>query len=210
MKKIKEEIINNYKLLLELGYNIGAEGNISIKDGEDIYITPSGVDIINLTKEKIAIVDLKGKPKNKIKPSSEIDLHLLLYKERNELSSIVHCHSNWASILSCLRVNILSFHYMVAEFGGYDIKCSKYATFGTKKLAKFVVNSAKNRNGCLIANHGQVAFGENLEKTFEFSQALEKLSKQYYFCILSKKLKKLNKKEMSEVLKLFPSYKSKD
>ena len=158
MKKIKEEIINNYKLLLELGYNIGAEGNISIKDGEDVYITPSGVDIRNLTKGKIAIVDLKGNPKNRIKPSSEIDLHLLLYKERNELSSIVHCHSNWASILSCLRVNILSFHYMVAEFGGDDIKCSKYATFGTKKLAKFVVNSAKNRNGCLIANHGPVSY----------------------------------------------------
>ena len=210
MKKIKEEIINNYKLLLELGYNIGAEGNISIKDGEDVYITPSGVDIRNLTKEKIAIVDLKGNPKNRIKPSSEIDLHLLLYKERNELSSIVHCHSNWASILSCLRVNILSFHYMVAEFGGDDIKCCKYATFGTKKLAKFVVNSAKNRNGCLIANHGQICFGNNIKEAMHFSQALEKLSKQYYFCILSKKLKKLNKKEMNEVLKIFPSYKSKD
>ena len=210
MKKIKEEIINNYKLLLELGYNIGAEGNISIKDGEDVYITPSGVDIRNLTKEKIAIVDLKGNPKNRIKPSSEIDLHLLLYKERNELSSIVHCHSNWASILSCLRVNILSFHYMVAEFGGDDIKCSKYATFGTKKLAKFVVNSAKNRNGCLIANHGQICFGKNIKEAMHFPQALEKLSKQYYFCILSKKLKKLNKKEMNEVLKIFPSYKSKD
>ena len=74
MKKIKEEIINNYKLLLELGYNIGAEGNISIKDGEDVYITPSGVNIRNLTKEKIAIVDLKGNPKNRIKPSSEIDI----------------------------------------------------------------------------------------------------------------------------------------
>ena len=210
MKKIKEEIINNYKLLLELGYNIGAEGNISIKDGEDVYITPSGVDIRNLTKEKIAIVDLKGNPKKRIKPSSEIDLHLLLYKERNELSSIVHCHSNWASILSCLRVNILSFHYMVAEFGGDDIKCSKYATFGTIKLAKFVVNSAKNRNGCLIANHGQICFGKNIKEAMHFSQALEKLSKQYYFCILSKKLKKLNKKEMNEVLKIFPSYKSKD
>ena len=149
-------------------------------------------------------------PKNRIKPSSEIDLHLLLYKERNELSSIVHCHSNWASILSCLRVNILSFHYMVAEFGGDDIKCSKYATFGTKKLAKFVVNSAKNRNGCLIANHGQICFGKNIKEAMHFSQALEKLSKQYYFCILSKKLKKLNKKEMNEVLKIFPSYKSKD
>ena len=147
MKKIKEEIINNYKLLLELGYNIGAEGNISIKDGEDVYITPSGVDIRNLTKEKIAIVDLKGNPKNRIKPSSEIDLHLLLYKERNELSSIVHWHSNWASILSCMRQQIKKFHYMIAEFGGDDIKCSKYATFGTTKLANFVLEACRNRKG---------------------------------------------------------------
>ena len=210
MKRIQEEIISNYKLLLELGYNIGAEGNISIKDGEEIYITPSGVDIKDLTKEKIAIVDLKGNSKNDVKPSSEIDLHLLLYKERNEFSSIVHCHSNWASILSCLRINILSFHYMVAEFGGDDIKCSKYATFGTKKLAKYVVTSAKDRSGCLIANHGQICFGKNIKEAIHFSQALEKLSKQYYFCILSKKLKKLNRKEMNEVLNLFPTYKSKD
>ena len=152
-----------------MGYNIGAEGNISVKDGEDVYITPSGVDIRNLTKEKISIVDLKGNPKNRIKPSSEIHLHLLLYKERNELSSIVHCHSNWGIYSFLFKSKYLSFHYMVAEFGGYDIKCSKYATFGTKKLAKFVVNSAKNRNGCLIANHGQICFGKNIKRLPFFS-----------------------------------------
>ena len=209
MKMIKETIIKNYNLLLKKGMNLGSEGNISIKYEEKIFITPSGIDIKNLKNENISVIDFEGNVKNGIKPSSELDLHLLIYKKRKEVSSIVHCHSDWASILSCMRQRIKRFHYMIAEFGGDDIKCSKYATFGTTQLANFVLSACRDRKGCLIANHGQISLGENIDEAIHLSLALEKLAKQYYFCLLSKNFKLLSSNEISNVLKKFAQYKSK-
>ncbi len=209
MKIIKEKIIKNYNFLFKKGMNLGSEGNISIKFEQKVYITPSGIDIKNLKTENISITDLEGKIKNGVKPSSEIDLHLLIYKKRTEINSIVHCHSNWATILSCMRKKIKKFHYMIAEFGGDDIKCSEYATFGTKKLANLVLSACRNRKGCLIANHGQICLGKNIDEAIHLSLALEKLAKQYYFCLLSKNFKLLTKKEISDVSKKFLFYKSK-
>ena len=209
MKSISRKIIETYKKHLDIGLNIGSEGNISIRENQKIHITPSGIDIKNLREEHISIVDLNGIKKNKIKPSSEVDLHLMLYQQREDVGAVVHCHSDWASILSCLRKNILQFHYMVAEFGGKDIKCAEYATFGTKKLAKNVIKAIKNRKGCLLANHGQICIGKNLEEASHLSIALEKLSKQYFFCLLSKKYKMLTDNDMKEVLESFSEYKFK-
>ena len=107
---------------------------------------------------------MNGKVLNNVKPSSEILLHLLIYKNFENIKAVVHCHSKWASILSCMRKNIPPFHYMVAEFGGRDIKCSKYATFGSEKLSKYVVNLLNNRKACLISNHGQITIGKALRK----------------------------------------------
>jgi L-fuculose-phosphate aldolase len=209
MKSIGLQIIETYKKHLDMGLNIGSEGNISIRDNQKVYITPSGIDIKDLKEKHISVLDLDGIKNNKIKPSSEVDLHLMLYKNRDEIRSVVHCHSEWASILSCQRKDILQFHYMVAEFGGRDIKCAEYATFGTKKLAKNVLKAIKKRKGCLMANHGQICVGKNLEEASHLSIALEKLSKQYFFCLLSKNLKMLSDNEMKEVLKSFSNYKLK-
>ena len=154
-------------------------------------------------------MNLDGIKSSRTKPSSEVDLHLMLYKNEEDIGSVVHCHSDWASTLSCLRKDILQFHYMVAEFGGNDIKCAEYATFGTKKLAKNVLKAIKKRKGCLMANHGQICVGKNLEEASHLSIALEKLSKQYFFCLLSKKFKMLSDLEMKEVLKSFSGYKLK-
>ena len=131
----------------------------------------------------------------------------MIYKKRSEVNAIVHCHSNWASVISCLRQKIPSFHYMVAEFGGRDIRCSKYATFGSKKIAKNVFDASIKRKGCIIANHGQICFGFDLDEAFHLSLALEKLSKQFYFCLLTDKNKLLTKIEMNKVIKLFDTYK---
>ena len=96
---------------------------------------------------------------------------------------------------------------MVAEFGGRDIRCSKYATFGSKKIAKNVFDASIKRKGCIIANHGQICFGFDLDEAFHLSLALEKLSKQFYFCLLTDKNKLLTKIEMNKVIKLFDTYK---
>tara|TARA_B100000282_G_C31289770_1_gene290464 strand:- start:137 stop:436 length:300 start_codon:yes stop_codon:yes gene_type:complete len=98
---------------------------------------------------------------------------------------------------------------MVAEFGGNDIKCANYATFGSSQLAKNVVTAMKEREGCLLANHGQLAIGKNLQIAFNLAIALEKICKQFFFCSLSKQTKILENDEMGKILKLFKNYKIK-
>ena len=207
--RFKKEIIDASKYLLQLQFNIGSEGNISYRQKNEIYITPSGIKTSNLEPKDISKVDLNGKVLNKNKPSSEILLHSWIYRNHKDIRAVVHSHSKWASILSCMRISIPSFHYMVAEFGGNNIKCSKYATFGTEKLSKYVNKVLHKRKGCLIANHGQVTIGHNLEEAVDLSIALEKLSEQFYYLWITKQTKLLSDKEMRKIVKLFEDYKAK-
>ena len=209
MKNLKNDIVNTSKKTLDLGLNCGSEGNVSVRRKDTIFITPSGIETKILNETLISEVDINGNVKNNKKPSSEILMHLGIYRNRPEISAIVHCHSIWASILSCSRKKIPSFHYMVAEFGGNDIKCAEYATFGTRKLAKNVLKVLKERNGCLISNHGQLTIANNLNIALELAVSLEKLSKQYYFCSFLKNTKILSSKEMRKVMELFKDYKIK-
>ena len=207
--RFKKEIIDASKYLLQLQFNIGSEGNISYRQKNEIYITPSGIKTSNLEPKDISKVDLNGKVLNKNKPSSEILLHSGIYRNHKDIRAVVHSHSKWASILSCMRISIPSFHYMVAEFGGNNIKCSKYATFGTEKLSKYINEVLHKRKGCLIANHGQVTIGCNLEEAVDLSIALEKLSEQFYYLWVTKQTKLLSDKEMRKIVKLFEDYKAK-
>ena len=207
--RFKKEIVDASKHLLQLQFNIGSEGNISYRQKNEIYITPSGIKTSNLEPKDISKVDLNGKVLNKNKPSSEILLHSGIYRNHKDIRAVVHSHSKWASILSCMRISIPSFHYMVAEFGGNNIKCSKYATFGTEKLSKYVNKVLHKRKGCLIANHGQVTIGCNLEEAVDLCIALEKLSEQFYYLCITKQTKLLSDKEMRKIVKLFEDYKAK-
>ena len=207
--RFKKEIIDASKYLIQLQFNIGSEGNISYRQKNEIYITPSGIKTSNLEPKDISKVDLNGKVLNKNKPSSEILLHSWIYRNHKDIKAVVHSHSKWASILSCMRISISSFHYMVAEFGGNDIKCSKYATFGSEKLSKYVNKVLHKRKGCLIANHGQVTIGDSLEEAVDLSIALEKLSEQFYYLLITKQTKLLSNGEMRKIVKLFEDYKAK-
>ena len=209
MTNLKNDIVHASKKTLDLGLNFGSEGNVSVRRKDTVFITPSGIETDSLNESVISEVDINGHVKNNKKPSSEILMHLYIYRNRPEISSIVHCHSTWASILSCSRKKIPSFHYMVAEFGGNDIKCAEYATFGTRKLANNVLKVLKDRNGCLISNHGQLTIANNLKDALNLAVSLEKLSKQYYFCSFLKGNKILSGKEMHKVLELFKDYKVK-
>ena len=209
MTNLKNDIVRASKKTLDLGLNFGSEGNVSVRRKDTVFITPSGIETNSLNESLISEVHINGHVKNNKKPSSEILMHLYIYRNRPEISSIVHCHSIWASILSCSRKKIPSFHYMVAEFGGNDIKCAEYATFGTRKLANNVLKVLKDRNGCLISNHGQLTIANNLKDAVDLAFSLEKLSKQYYFCSFLKSNKILSGKEMNKVLELFKDYKVK-
>ena len=162
----------------------------------------------SLRIKDIVFVSLKGIfDKKKNKPSSEWRFHRDIYVNKKEARAIVHAHSTCATAVSSHQKSIPAFHYMVAVAGGEDLKCSKYATFGTKQLSKNINKALKNRSACLIANHGQVAFGNKLEKAFELAQEIENICHQYINALRIGIPKILSKKEMKIVLGKCKNYK---
>ena len=213
MSKLKLEVIKYSKKLNITNLSALRSGNISVrvkeKGVEGFYITPSGMKYSSLKPKDIVFVSLNGKyDKKKRKPSSEWRFHQDIYVNKKDSKAIVHANSVCATAVSTHQKNIPAFHYMVAVAGGEDIKCSKYATFGTKNLSRNIIKALKNRSACLIANHGQVAFGENLEKTFELAQEIENICHQYINTLRIGIPKILSKKEMRIILEKFKNYKT--
>ncbi|MAI85081.1 MAG: class II aldolase [Rickettsiales bacterium] len=206
--RLKKLIIENTQTLIDKNLNIGSEGNISQRTNDGFLITPSGVNPKNIKINQVSHISLNGDVNNKVKPSSEWGMHLKIYNKFNNVNSIVHTHSVYASVLSCSRENIPSFHYMIAEFGGKNVRCSKYAVFGSDEIGKNVLIALKNRKACLISNHGQITIGKSFEEAIQLAESLEKISKQFYLCKLLKNYKLLTSSEMDEVIDLFDDYKS--
>ncbi|MDB9743172.1 class II aldolase/adducin family protein [Pelagibacteraceae bacterium] len=212
MSKLKAEVIKYSKKLNITNLSALRSGNISVRAKEKgidgFYITPSGMKYSTLKIKDIVFVSLKGIfDKKKSKPSSEWRFHQDIYVNKKEAKAIVHAHSTCATAVSSHQKNIPAFHYMVAVAGGEDLKCTKYATFGTKELSRNILKALKNRSACLIANHGQVAFGNSLEKTFELAQEIENICHQYINALRIGIPKILSKKEMKIVLGKFKNYK---
>ena len=130
-----------------------------------------------------------------------------IYLNKKETKAIVHAHSSCATAISTHGKSIPAFHYMVAMAGGNDIKCAKYATYGTRELSKNILKALRQRNACLIGNHGQIAFSENLSKAFELAEEVENLSNQYITALKIGKPKILSSREMSKVLSKAKNYK---
>ena len=208
MRKIKAEIIKYSKMLNSRKLSALRSGNISARYKEGFLITPSGKKYSSLKTKDIVFVSLEGKFDNKKGiPSSEWQFHQDIYKNKKEAEAIVHAHSTNATAVSTHKRGIPSFHYMVAMAGGQDIKCAKYATFGTRDLSKNILKALKGRKACLIANHGQIAFEENLPKAFELAEEVENISLQYITSLKLGKPKILSKNEMKKVLSKAKNYK---
>ena len=212
MNKLKSEVIKYSKKLNITNLSALRSGNISVRVKEKgvngFYITPSGVKYSSLKPKDIVFVSLKGRfDKKKGKPSSELRFHQDVYVNKKDAEAIVHAHSTCATAVSTHNKSIPAFHYMVGVAGGNDIKCAKYATFGTRKLSKNILSALKNRCACLISNHGQIAFGKNLENAFELSQEVENICHQYINALRIGIPKILSKKEMKIVLGKMKNYK---
>ena len=188
-------------------------GNISLRGTEDdkegYLITPSGKKYETLKPEDIVFMGLNEDEKNDPtnKPSSEWRFHRDIYTNKKEAQAIVHAHSPHATAVSSHGKPIPPFHYMIALAGGDDIKCAEYATFGTEELSKNVIKALENRSACLMSNHGQVAFGKNLEDAFELAQEIENICHQYIIALRLGEPKILSLEEMKKVLDKAKNYK---
>ena len=208
MNKLKSEIIKFSKLLNSRKLSALRSGNISVRFKKGFFITPSGKKYSSLKNKDIVYVSLNGKFDKKLGiPSSEWKFHQDIYLKKEEANAIVHSHSTNATALSVHKKPIPAFHYMVALAGGNDIKCANYATYGTRKLSVNILKALKNRKACLISNHGQIAYDDNLSKAFELAEEVENLSLQYITALKIGKPKILSNVEMSKVLAKAKNYK---
>ncbi len=165
------------------GLNRGSSGNISVRVGGDMLITPSGVAYDALTPDMMGRMELSSDDENcegPMKPSSEWRFHRDLLRARPNLGAVVHTHAPFCTILAIARRPIPAIHYMMAAFGGSDIRVADYATYGTAELSAHVVKAMEGRKGCLLANHGMIVAGPDLTRAVWLAGELEALAHQHY------------------------------
>ena len=189
------------------GMNPGRSGNLSARVPGGFLITPSGAPYDTLHPDDLVFVDAEGGfGGGQGAPSSEWRLHLEIYTRRPEMGAVVHTHSPYATTLACLRRGIPSFHYEVAFAGGPDIRCAPYATFGTPALSDRAAEALIDRKACLLANHGVVALGADLDAALELAEKVEALARLYWQALQVGEPQLLDEAEMARVLAKFASY----
>jgi L-fuculose-phosphate aldolase len=173
-------LIEAAQTLDKLGYMPSKAGNLSFRTAKGFTITPTGVPYDGLTEGDLVKMNMAGEQiGGRRKPSSEWRMHRAIYAARPEAMVIVHTHSPRATALACARRDIPPFHYMIALAGGNDIRCSRYALFGTELLAEAAVEAMRDRRACLLANHGVVAIGHTVREAETLAREVENLAGMY-------------------------------
>jgi len=193
--------------LAAAGLNRGATGNLSVRTEQGLLITPSGVPARALRPAQMVPIGADGRPADKAwRPSSEWRLHRALYRAHPEIGAVVHAHPPHATALACAHRPIPAFHYMVALAGGHGIPLAPYATFGTEALSEVVVDTLRECRACLLANHGMVAMGADLEATCRLAEEVEHLARVYLLTLQAGNPQILDDTEMTRVSEKFTSY----
>jgi L-fuculose-phosphate aldolase len=175
---VRQAIIATCLRMNSDGLDQGTSGNVSVRTGDGMLLTPSGIPYEDVTTDQIVLMGLDGSWSGPVRPSSEWRMHLDIYRSRPEAEAVVHVHSTYATALSSLRRGIPAFHYMVAVAGGRDIRCAGYATFGTRELGTSMMEALEGRSACLLGNHGQIAFGPSLAEALWLAGEIEALAHQ--------------------------------
>lgn len=203
----RQAIIDTALILSRSGLSPGRSGNVSSRWRNGMLITPSGIAYDDIAVDDVVFVDPSGiVAEGGRKPSSEWRFHLSVYAARGDVGAVVHTHSRHATALACAHIPIPAFHYMVAVGGGNDIPLVPYATFGSEELSRYVSSGLRERNACLMANHGQISVGATLRAALELAQEIENLASQYIEVLKLDAVHVLDEAEMEAVLKRFKTY----
>lgn len=203
----RASIVEAYVKLDQEGLNRGSSGNVSVRLGPDrLLISPTGIDAARITAAGIVQIDLDGNTVGDGIPSSEWEMHAEIYRAYPETGAVVHTHADACVALACQRRGIPAFHYMVAGYGGHDIRCAPYATFGSSALARVAVTALHERSACLLANHGMMARGADLKGAVTTAIKLETLAKHYWMTLQLGPPVLLSDEEMAEVRERYRHY----
>jgi L-fuculose-phosphate aldolase len=171
-------LANAGRALAAEGLVKGTAGNLSVRAGDKLAVTASGVALEAITPREIAITDLDGKPVGgALSPTSEIDLHAETYR-LHDVGAIVHTHSPAATALACTLDEVPCIHYLMLSLGG-AIPVVGYQTFGTAELGHAIAEALEGRSAVLMANHGTITTGRDLDQAMENTRLLEWLCDLY-------------------------------
>jgi L-fuculose-phosphate aldolase len=207
---LRELAVSAIRKLDALGMNRGSTGNLSLRFSQagqgGMLITPTGMGADDLRPQDMVWRGWDGTQRGDWQPSSEWHFHQAIYVARPDLQAIVHTHSTYAAALACLRRELPPFHYMIAVAGGDTVPCVPYHLFGTETLSNAVAGAMKDRDACLMANHGLVAAGATLAKAMKVVQEIESLCQVYLQALAVGEPAVLSKVEMAQVIEKFRSY----
>lgn len=207
---LRERVIATALGMNAAGINRAKAGNVSARwraGGFDGFlITPTGVAYDRLSPDDVVAVARDGEARGRLAPSSEWRFHRDVYAARPDAQAIVHTHAPFCTTLACLGRGIPAFHYMVAVAGGRDIRCAPYATFGSQELADAAVAALAGRRACLLANHGMIAIGADLDCALGLAIEVEALAETYWRAMQIGEPVLLDDDEMDRVLAKFATY----
>jgi L-fuculose-phosphate aldolase len=215
-RELREAVIATALAMNAAGINVNKSGNVSARcvrgTVAGLVITPTGLPYAKLTTADLAFLPLRADSASEAHaqgpraPSSEWRFHHDVYRARPEFGAIVHTHSAHATALACLGEGIPPFHYMVAAAGGADIRCAPYATFGTQALSDHALAALEGRKACLLAHHGVIACGTDLDAALALAIEIENLARTYGEVRKLGTPRLLDAAEMERVLEKFANY----
>ncbi|MDT0344855.1 class II aldolase/adducin family protein [Streptomyces litchfieldiae] len=167
-----KELIEHARRTVADGLVVGTSGNLSVRLGDTVLVTPSGVPYDLLRPRDLLAVDLAGRPRaGTLPPTSELPMHLAVYRT-TDATAVVHTHAVHATAVSTLVDELPPIHYMTAALGG-PVRVAPYAIYGSDELAAHMLTALRDRTGCLLRNHGTVVHGHSLRQAYDNTAQLE-------------------------------------
>jgi len=170
-----DELVQYARRLTADGLVVGTAGNISIRLGDEIVITPTSIPYERIERDDLCVLGVDGRRR----PSSETPLHTRIY-ETTDAAAVVHTHSPFATTLACVVDVLPAIHYSIHRFGGDTIPVLDYELFGSQALADRVALAVRDRRGMLLRNHGAVTYGSSLREAYDLTVLLEWLARIYW------------------------------
>lgn len=206
---LRKDIVAACREMNRSGLNQGTAGNISVRSGDRMLITPSALPYDRMEPSDIASMPLDrdyGSWEGPHKPSVEWRFHLDILRNRGDVGSVVHNHATYATALAIARKPIPACHYMIAAFGGTDVRVSDYEMFGTAELSAAALRALEGRTACLLANHGMITTGATLGKAMWAAVELEAISRQYVLSLTIGGPVLLTDQQIADVMPGFANY----
>lgn len=203
---LSEELAETYRNLDRLGLIFLAAGNISVRHGDGMLISPAGASARSITPASFVATGFDGSCASGQRPSSEWSMHAAIYAACPGAEAIVHTHSDHCVAMAATGQSLPPFHYMVAAFGGHDVPCTPYVTYASPELGQVAAAALAGRTACLLGNHGMICHGSSLQKAFSGAFRLEVLCRQYILAKQAGEICLLTSKEMEVARVRYSSY----